>query len=462
MTGSWNKDYPRAISNFACHLSQIPIPHNIAKTSINSKKTVHMKAHIQQRGTSMAKRSHGDGGIDQRGDNIYRLRYRVGGKRFAVTFHGTLTEARKELRRLIRSGDVGEHVAPDKITVWQWCEQWIAAGAPGRKKRRVGQRSLERYEQVLNIHVKPALGNIALQKLAATMIDKLYADIAAKGEIAPRTAHLIHVVLGACLATAHRKGEIANNPMAKVEQVPNLNPQPEDGEGAEVDAIGEGLSETELTALIKGFEPSTSLYPIVALAAATGARRNELLALRWTDLDVENKKLRIERALEQTVKFGIRVKPPKTKRGFRTIDLDDATVAMLLAERATHQRLLAGIPDGVAVDLGLIRLPANALIFPATPKDFDLGKWRNPHTISKLFARRAEAIGFGKTRFHDLRGIHATALLDAGIPVHTVAQRIGDDPAILLRAYTKRQRSKAADKALASALASFSGGFLKA
>ena len=174
--------------------------------------------------------------------------------------------------------------------------------------------------------------------------------------------------------------------------------------------------------------------------------------------------LRIERALEQTKRFGIRVKPPKTKRGFRTIEVDDAPLAMLLADRATHQRLLAGIPDGVDVDLSLIKLPPNALIFPAMPEageDFDLGRCRNPHAFSKVFARRAEVIGFGKTRFHDLRGIHATALLDAGIPVHTVAQRIGDDPAILLRAYTKRQQSKAADKALASALASFSGGFLK-
>ena len=422
-----------------------------------------MKGHIQPRGTSMAKRSHGDGGIDQRGENVYRLRYRVGGKRIAATFHGTLTEARKELRRLLKAGDDGQHVDPSKKTVGRWIEEWLAAGAPGRKKRRVGQRSLERYEQGLNIHVKPALGKIALQKLTATMIDKLYADIAKSG-IAPRTAHQIHVIFGACLATAHRKGEIAHNPMAKVEQVPSLNLQPENAEEAEIDSIGEGLSETGLSALVDGFKSSSSLHAIVALAAATGMRRNELLALRWTDLDVEKKTLRIERALERTKKFGIRVKPPKTRRGFRTIDLDDATLAMLLAERATHQRLLAGIPDGVAVDLGLIRLPANALIFPAMPEpgeDFDLGKWRNPDTFSKLFARRAEAIGFGKTRFHDLRGIHATALLDAGIPVHTVAQRIGDDPAILLRAYTKRQRSKAADKALASALASFSGGFLK-
>jgi integrase len=44
-----------------------------------------MKGHIQQRG----KRSRGDGGIDQRGENVFRLRYRVDGRRFAKTFHGT-------------------------------------------------------------------------------------------------------------------------------------------------------------------------------------------------------------------------------------------------------------------------------------------------------------------------------------------------------------------------------------
>src|SRR3981189_1875851 len=101
-----------------------------------------------------AKRSHGDGGIDSRGEDVHRLRYRVGGKRFTKTFHGTLREARKELRSLIRSGDVGEHVAPDKITVGQWIEQWLDAGAPGRKKKRVSQRTLERYSQLFLTHVK--------------------------------------------------------------------------------------------------------------------------------------------------------------------------------------------------------------------------------------------------------------------------------------------------------------------
>jgi integrase len=44
------------------------------------------------------RRGYGDGGIDERGENVFRLRYRVGGKRYAKTFHGTSTEARRELR----------------------------------------------------------------------------------------------------------------------------------------------------------------------------------------------------------------------------------------------------------------------------------------------------------------------------------------------------------------------------
>jgi len=263
------------------------------------------------------------------------------------------------------------------------------------------------------------------------------------------------------MATARRTKVITSNPMEFLTQVPNPEAAIVDEE--DEDAIGEGLDEKELASLIAGFKPS-SLFPIVVLAAACGARRNELLALRWTDLDVAGKKLRIERALEQTKKYGIRVKPPKTKRGFRTIDLDELTVNMLVAEHAKHQRVMSGIPDaaGDAV-VSLVKLPAKALIFPAMPsgdEEFDLTRCRNPRNFSKEFARRAGVIGFGATRFHDLRGVHATALLDAGWPVNRVADRIGDDPAVLLRNYAKRKRAKQTDEALTSTLSTFATGFL--
>ncbi|MBV8096620.1 MAG: hypothetical protein JO110_25930 [Acetobacteraceae bacterium] len=53
----------------------------------------------------MSKRDRGDGGIDERGPNRYRLRWRVDGKRFSETFHGSISDARKELRRLLKSVD---------------------------------------------------------------------------------------------------------------------------------------------------------------------------------------------------------------------------------------------------------------------------------------------------------------------------------------------------------------------
>jgi len=103
------------------------------------------------------------------------------------------------------------------------------------------------------------------------------------------------------------------------------------------------------------------------------------------------------------------------------------------------------------------------LIFPNVPdkgEEFEFTAPRNPRNFSKEFARRANRLSFAGTRFHDLRGIHATALLDAGIPVHTVAQRIGDDPAVLLRNYAKRTRSKKADASLSNAIQALAASFL--
>lgn len=88
-------------------------------------------------------------------------------------------------------------------------------------RKKVSQRSLERYGQLLRTHVKPALGNVPLQKLRAPEIDALYAKMAEAKQISPRTQHHVHTVFGACLSTAHRKGLIAANPMVRVEQIPS-------------------------------------------------------------------------------------------------------------------------------------------------------------------------------------------------------------------------------------------------
>jgi integrase len=148
----------------------------------------------------------------------------------------------------------------------------------------------------------------------------------------------------------------------------------------------------------------------------------------------------------------------------RTVAVDDGSVAMLLKERESHLRIHAGIPDGVDVDLSLVRLPEDSLIFPAAPepgKDFSFATPRNPRNFSKEFARRAKRLGFADFKFHHLRGTHSTLLLDHGVPVHTVAERIGDDAAVLLRNYAKRKRKQTADTSVSAVIGALAAGFLK-
>src|SRR5262249_39718849 len=156
--------------------------------------------------------------------------------------------------------------------------------------------------------------------------------------LSTRTVLQLHNVLSGCLKAAVRKGLLAASPVARAEV-----PSPGDSDRGVV------LDADQLRTLVNGFKGS-ALFPFVAAAAFTGARRNEVLGLGWEDLDVARKTLRIERALEETEKFGLAYKELKSPRHKRTIIIDDDLLALLLAERDTHLRIAAGVPDGAAVD----------------------------------------------------------------------------------------------------------------
>jgi integrase len=393
----------------------------------------------------MNRRNYGDGGIDARGPDHWRLRWRVDGRRFTKSFHGSISDARRELRRLIKSADDGQHIAPDKVTLAAWVERWIALQRRGdadqARRGLVNARTLERYEELLRLHVVPVLGKRPVQRIAPTEIDELYTALETR--LSTRTVHHVHTVLGACFNAAVRKGLLVLSPVAKAEA-----PVPGDSEPGQV------LDQDQLTALLAGFRGST-LYPIVAVACFTGARRNEILALRWSDFDAGAKTLTIARALEETKAHGRRFKEPKTRRGSRTIVIDDGLAAMLSAERETSLRLMAGVSDDATVDLSLVRMPEGALIFPSPAAvETDLTQPRDARGLTKEFIRQARKLGFPRLRFHDLRGTHETLLLDAGVPVHVVAARCGHDPAILLRTYARR--TKKADASAAAIIGTLS------
>ena len=217
------------------------------------------------------------------------------------------------------------------------------------------------------------------------------------------------------------------------------------------------LDQDQLTKLVQGLSKPV-LYPIVATATFTGARLREILALRWSDLDVEKKALRNRAGHRGDQGRGRTIKPPKTKRGLRTIEIDDGLLALLLKEREAYKRLLAGVPTGATVDLSLIQLPAGALMFPNSEGELNLTRLRDARAVSRGFCSLSRRRGFANLRFHDLRASHETILLGKGVPVHVVAVRGGQDPAILLRSYAKRTRK--ADKSAATVIGTISKGAL--
>jgi integrase len=383
---------------------------------------------------------YGSGSIDDRGNGQYRLRYRINHVPYTKTIRAaSKKDARAELAKII--GNPKKHVPPDLTTLAAWIDQWLElvrrnpSGDGKRKRGLVNPRTVERYAQLLE-HAKAKLGKVALQKLEASQIDDLYIGLEEK--LATRTILHLHNCLRPCLASAVKKKLLSENP-CDLAEIPNP------GEIGDITV----LDEDKLAELVRGFR-GHELEMIVDLAAQTGARRNEIIALTWDDIDFGERTLTINKAVEDTVAFGRHLKEPKTAKGRRTIAIETDLVERLRAYRDRIKRVSAGIEDGADVDLGLIRLPKGCLLFPGQPdpgQEINFTKLRDGHAISRTFKRRAARLGFAM-KFHWIRASHLTILLDAGLPVHVVAKRAGHDPVTLLGSYarwTRKTDAKVAD-----------------
>jgi integrase len=387
-----------------------------------------------------------NGHIRQRSPGAWEIRYSLGHdaatakRRIATaTVRGDRRSAEKELRSRLKALDDNAHVDPDKITLKGWIDLWLAG-------LEVGARTAERYAQLLQGHVVPVLGSRRLQAIQPTDIDSLYREL--RGKISDRTRHHVHVVLGTCLRTAVRKDKLVRNPIDRADP-----PKVEDKE------IAQTLNSEQLKKLVTGFV-GHPLHLFVATAVSTGARRNEMLALRWSDFDADAKTLRIARAMEQIKTDGHRTrrtKNPKTKTGTRTITIDDGLVTLLRSAREIHVRLVAGLPDGSAVDLSLIKLPPDTLIFPAPIQDeswrLALNRLRDADAVTRTFQRTAKKLGFGGLRLHDLRHTHGSRLIAAGLSIPIIAARLGHKPDVLLRVYAHEVKDAEERKTAADVIA---------
>jgi integrase len=302
--------------------------------------------------------------------------------------------------QLSRLGD-GSYAPPSRINVVPYMAEWLD-GAEARLR----PLSAHRYRAVNRLYIEPELGSVRLQSLSGRHLAALYRKLEKAG-LSASTRRLVHAVLSRALGDAVRTGELSHNPAARL------------GTPARSTARATAWTPGEVSRFLAHVR-SDRLAALWRLAAVSGMRRGELVAVTWRALDLDGARLEISQQLLAT-RGGLSFGPPKSRRSQRTIALDAETVEALREHRA--------------VQLAERNFAADAYEDSDLVFADQLGAPIHPDQLSKLFKRHRKAAGIPTGSVHVLRHSAATAMLTNGVPVHIAAARLGDTPTTILNTY---------------------------
>ncbi|HEV2125170.1 MAG TPA: site-specific integrase [Chloroflexota bacterium] len=328
---------------------------------------------------STKRRGHHEGTIRHRPDGLWEARLSLpNGKRKSV-YGKTRKDVQGKLRASQRDVDAGLDVAADRQTLAQYLDRWLSASV----KPSVKVKTYEGYESIVRVRVVPCLGRKPLSRLTALDVQALYADLEAVA-LSNRSIHHTHRVLRLALSQAVRWGLIVRNPC----------------DGATPPRPGRAemrvLTQEQVAVFLDATRdhPSHALY---VLAVTTGMRQGELFGLKWADIQLDEGKLMVRRALQRQNEAGLVFIEPKTARSRRTILLSQRAISALREHRRRQleERLRQG-PEWQDADLVF----CNAIGLPPDPG------WQR-----QVFRQTLKQLGLPVIRFHDLRHTAATLLL---------------------------------------------------
>jgi integrase len=296
---------------------------------------------------------------------------------------------RDGLRRQLQ---LGVNLAAQSRTVATWLTEWLTDIKAHDDTR---ASTLRRYSEVVNTHLIPGTGRTRLDRLTPRDVQRLIGSL--RDRVTPATVVKLHGVLSVALSDAERLDLVPRN-VAKAAKPPGLGRN-------ERRALTPDEAKRLLAAMIEKRHE-----PLFMVALSTGLRRGELLALRWSDVDLESGRLFVRRALQRT-EGRLQFVQPKTYCSAGAVPLSALTLKALERQRVAQakERLAAG-------ELW----QAHDLVFAST-----IGTPLEPRNVNRVFYDRGADAGLPWLRLHDLRHAFATFLIDQGEELRTVMELLG-------------------------------------
>ncbi len=336
-------------------------------------------------------------GRNSRGDDEYVRRTLRGVSR---------READKVHAQLVVDVQQGRTGPSRTLTVHQLAEQWWDAQAHELSpSTRIG------YRHWLDARVLPHFGRKRISSVTTADVERWFGKLRDGPQpLGIRSIRGCRTVLSAMFTTAVRWGYLPSSPVerARVPRAPKWTPR-----SPEPEQVALRIAAADAR------DPDLGLF--ARMAVATGARRGELAALRWTDIDMAGGLVHIRGAIVSDdesgtgLRRGGRVTTKDTKtHAERTVAIDTATTQALRSMRSRH------VEDALACG---VAYPADAYLFRGNVEGTTP---RPPDRFSYDWIQVDKAVDDGAhVRLHDLRHFHGTMLVGAGVPLPSVRDRLG-------------------------------------
>lgn len=342
----------------------------------------------------MSRRARGDGLIRHRTDGRWEGRYTTPDGRHRAVYAPTKDEAGRRLRDATMARDRGTLAEPNRETVGAYLETWVTGVQPS-----VRPMTFQSYESITRMQLVPRLGRFRLTRLRPEHVQRMHAEMLAEG-FSPKYVRNAHGVLHRALDRAVQWHQLTVNPADGVD-LPQRRPR-------EMHALTPDQARAVL-----GAARDDELEALWVLMLTTGLRQGELLALRWSDVDLAGGHLAVT---ANSVRVTRRARgllgltspeplrgEPKTQRSRRVVELGPLAVDAMRRHREAST---------------VVSLDGRVFARPD-------GRTLAVQTVYARWHRLLGRAGVPVVRPHDARHTTATLMLGQGVHPKLVSEMLG-------------------------------------